>query len=164
LDERQGADERADGRLDAGSELNVDAVRLEVLGHPDSVHLAGEHPAECRERLQRLAIGVVGARRIDRDEVPRPEPLHGGLLAVIELNEPASDAPLHMGARDDTDPVVGHGVSMIAWWSGGDDTQGLLTPWWQQRIARREAKRGCALEGVSSTRRAEAGRRRGANR
>ena len=89
------ADSRRRGETD-GSRRRISAL----------VDDAGAHAADRRERLQRRAVGVARARRIEREAVAGAHALERAGLAVIDLREAAGDGAIDVILRDDADPEL----------------------------------------------------------
>jgi hypothetical protein len=65
-----------------------------------------ENGPDRGESLQRHAVGIIGARRIEHDTVAFREPLQRRRPAVIGLCESAFHAALHVRFRNGVDPVT----------------------------------------------------------
>ena len=92
FDKRERFDERFDGGLLALRVIHLNAVGLEIGTDFDLINLAGGDRANRGELLQRFAIGILRARRVDDDAIAFVHPLHRRLFSVIELQKPVFDA------------------------------------------------------------------------
>src|ERR1700730_4973118 len=107
LDEVQIVDERADGCLIAGDEVDIPAPRHEIRRHFDLVRLiVGDLPYRG-ERLKEFAAAERAPGRVEDDPVAFGHSAQHVWFAVIGLSETTSRTLLDVVAANGVDPV-GH--------------------------------------------------------